>query len=96
MDKKLLRIKIPEGIKFADLKLARNATTGEVSFKWAPVEAICNETGLDIEIFRKGREDNIAELIVAWYAAAQEQESEVFDPVAEELITEVLAEDGAF
>lgn len=85
-------ITIPDGVRFADLRLARDPD-GHVSFDWRPVEIICAASGLDVEIFRAGPEDNVASLLVAWYAAAR-AEGEPPDPVQDDLIAETLLEDA--
>ena len=36
-----MKLAIPEWVEFADLKLTRDPATGDVSFDWAPIEAIC-------------------------------------------------------
>jgi len=86
-------IEIPDGVGFADLKLARDAT-GDVSFDWSPIERICAASGLPIEVFRDSSEDNIAGLIVSWYQAHRADGGPP-DAVAEDLITEMIAEERA-
>lgn len=83
---------IPDGIRFADLKLARNPDTGAVSFDWAPIERICEASNLPIDVLRDGPEDNVAGLIVSWYAAHR-QSGGAADPVADDLIAEAVAEE---
>lgn len=56
-------------LKFSKLRLARDPETGGVTFDWEPIERLCEYNNLDIEIFEKGPEDNVAGLIIAWYAA---------------------------
>lgn len=56
-----MRIKIPTGINFADLNLARDPSTGEVLFNWKPIETLCDYNGLDIAVFRERHEDLVAE-----------------------------------
>lgn len=90
MDK--LKIEIPDGLDFADLKLARDTSTGDISFDWSPVERLCKHNSLDISIFRERHEDNVAGLIIAWYAAHRKRGGSP-DPVAEDLINEARAED---
>jgi hypothetical protein len=36
-----VRVTIPDGVEFADLHLARDASNGSVRFSMAPIEAIC-------------------------------------------------------
>jgi hypothetical protein len=93
MERQLATIAIPDGVKFADLKLQRDPD-GAVSFDWAPIERICAASNLPIELLREGPEDNVAGLITRWYAAHREGGGEP-DPVQEDLIAETLAEDAA-
>jgi hypothetical protein len=85
-----LRVTIPEGLSFEALKLTRKPTG--ISFDWAPVEAICDASGIDINLFRESDEGNVAALIVAWYAEHL-QRGGVRDAIADDLIGEAQAED---
>lgn len=62
-----------------------------MEFDWAPIEAICVASGLDIALFRDQHEDNVAGLIAAWYAMHR-QRGGASDPVQEEIIAEALSE----
>ena len=84
---------IPEGLRFSELGLARDAS-GDVSFDWAPIERICQASGIDVELFRDGPEDNLASLLTAWYRAHLAAGG-TRDPVYEDLIGEVRIEDEA-
>jgi hypothetical protein len=84
---------IPADVLFSDLKLARDAS-GSVSFDWAPIERICAASGLDIALFREGPEDNLGALLASWYQGHRAAGGER-DPVYEDLIGEVAAEDAA-
>lgn len=84
---------IPEGLQFSELRLARNAS-GDVSFDWAPIERICQASGIDVALFRDGPEDNLAALLTAWYRTHLAGGGER-DPVYEDLIGEVRFEDAA-
>lgn len=64
----LTRIAIPDDIHFSDLRLCRDSD-GAVSFDWAPVERICAASGVPVELFRDGPEDNVAGLLMTWYRA---------------------------
>ncbi len=94
MSKKLLGVKIPDDLRFADLQLARDQQTLAVSFNWQPIERICEASGIALTIMRDGPEDNVAGLITAWYAHHREAGGEP-DPIAEQLIREVHREDAA-
>ena len=88
-----LTITIPDGVRFADLKLARDPQTGDLEFEWAPLERICEASGIDLAVFRDAPEDNVAALLVAWYHAALAN-GEPRDPVQDDLIAEARAEDA--
>jgi|CXWL01.1.fsa_nt_gi hypothetical protein len=94
MSKKLLGVKIPEHLRFADLQLARDPITRAVSFNWDPIEAICRASDIDIAIMRDGPEDNVSCLIVVWYAFHRETGGDQ-DPIQEQLLREVRREDAS-
>lgn len=89
-----MKLAIPEGVKFSDLKLTRNSSTGDVSFDWGPIEAICDASGVDVRNFKECDEDNVGGLIVAWYESHRAAGGAV-DQVAEQVIAEVEAESVA-
>ena len=93
MQQQLTRVAIPEGLDFADLHLARDAD-GAVSFDWSVIERICQASGMPVELLREGPEDNVAGLLIGWYCAHLERGGAA-DPVAEDLLAEVRAEDAA-
>ena len=93
MQQQLTRVAIPEGLDFADLHLARDAD-GAVSFDWSVIERICQASGMPVELLREGPEDNVAGLLIGWYCAHLERGGAA-DPVAEDLLAEVQAEDAA-
>lgn len=93
MQQQLAKVAIPEGLDFSDLHLAR-AADGGVSFDWSVIERICAASGLPVELLRQRPEDNVAGLLVAWYQAHR-QRGGASDPVAEDLLGEVLAEAAA-
>jgi hypothetical protein len=62
------RIVIPVDVQFADLKMARDPKTGDMAFDWAPIERICEASGIDIRLFRDESEDNVGGLLAHWYA----------------------------
>jgi hypothetical protein len=62
------RIVIPVDVQFADLKMARDPKTGDMEFDWAPIERICEASGIDIRLFRDESEDNVGGLLAHWYA----------------------------
>ena len=92
MQQQLARVAIPEGLDFSDLRLAREAD-GAVSFDWAVIERICAASGMPVELLREGPEDNVAGLLIGWYCAHRERGGKA-DPVAEDLLAEVRAEDA--
>ena len=92
MDKTL--ISIPLGMTFADLRLARDPQTGDVSFDTSVIEHIEQESGLPAGFFMGRHEDALAALITTWYSAHRAAGGDA-DPVADDLIAEVRAEDAA-
>ena len=93
MQQQLTRLAIPDDIEFATLRLARDAD-GAVSFDWSVIERICQASGMPVELLREGPEDNVAGLLIGWYCAHLERGGAA-DPVAEDLLAEVRAEDAA-
>ncbi len=93
MQQQMAKVAIPDDLDFSDLRLARDPDGG-VSFDWAVIERICEASGLPVEMFRDAHEDNVSGLIVGWYQAHRQQGGES-DPVAEDLIAEVVAEEKA-
>lgn len=87
------RITIPDNIAFADLQLSRDSD-GAVSFRWSVIERICKASGLSVDLVAADPEEHVAALIVAWYQAHRQQGGAP-DPVAEDLIAEVEAEECA-
>lgn len=88
-----LEIRIPDGLEFSALKLSRDPVTRDIEFSWEPIEAICEASGIDIAVFRDQHEDNVGGLIVAWYAHHRANGGAP-DPVQEQLLAEVQAEDA--
>lgn len=84
-----LRITIPEGLAFEALQLSRSAAG--IKFDWRPIESICAASGIDIALLRNTGEDNIAGMIITWYAEHRARGGAP-DAVAEQLIAEVAAE----
>ena len=93
MQQQMAKVAIPNDLDFTDLRLALEPD-GSVSFDWAVIERICEASGLPGEVFRDASEDNVSGLIVGWYQAHRQHGGEA-DPVAENLISEVLAEERA-
>lgn len=85
-----LNFVVPEGVDFANLKLARDSD-GHVSFDWHPIEAICTANNIDITYFRNSA-DAVAEFVNAWYERHIEHGGAP-DKVQEQLREEVLLED---
>jgi hypothetical protein len=93
MQQQLTRLAIPDDIEFSALRLARD-DDGAVSFDWAVIERICRANNLPVELLREGPEDNVAALLIGWYSAHRKAGGAA-DPVAEDLLAEVQAEDAA-
>ncbi len=92
--KKNTHISIPLGMAFSDLRLARDPQTGDVSFDTVVIKRIEAESGLPAGFFMNQHEDAVAALITTWYSAHRAAGGDA-DPVAEELLAEVRAEDAA-
>lgn len=88
----LVRLVIPDGVDFSDLKLTRDPDTGDVSFDWTPIERICEASGIDADVFRSDPEDNVSGLIVRWYTEHRAAGG-AHDPVAADIIAETMLED---
>ena len=87
-------IAIPQGMTFADLRLARDPQTGDVSFDTVIIERIEAASGLPAGFLMGQDEDALADLIATWYASHLAAGG-ARDPVADDLIAEVRAEDAA-
>ncbi|WP_298235630.1 hypothetical protein [uncultured Azohydromonas sp.] len=87
-----LRVTIPDGIEFADLCLSRDVGEGQVRFKIAPIEAICEASALDLDQFLEGPEPLVGLLIAAWYAAHIRRGGPP-DPVQEDIMEEARLEE---
>lgn len=92
--KQITHISIPHGMAFSDLRLARDAQTGDVSFDTAIIERIEADSGLPAGFFMDQDEDALASMLTGWYAAHRAAGG-ASDPVAEDLLAEVRAEDAA-
>lgn len=89
-----MKIIIPLNLDFSALKLARDSSTGgDMEFDWAPVEAICEASGIDVSIYRDSHEDNVAELLTVWYTEHLARGGDP-DPVMQEIVSEIRAEDA--
>lgn len=84
---------IPAELDFSDLHLARDPA-GSVSFDTAVISRIEQASGLQAGFFMGQAEDAVAELIVSWYSQHLAAGG-AHDPVADDLIAEVRAEDAA-
>lgn len=92
--KQITQITLPDGMTFSDLQLARNSTTGDVSFSASAVERIEAASGLPQGFFMGQDEDALGSLIATWYATHL-QAGGARDPVADDILAEVRAEDAA-
>lgn len=84
-------IRIPDGMRFAELRLTRDPD-GSVSMDLGVVRRIAEASGIDDPAALLGNEDALSALVVAWYHAARAA-GEPPDPVQEDLIDEAAAED---
>ncbi len=93
MEQRKAKVVIPENLSFSDLGLKR-LDTGKIEFDWNVIKQICESSeGLPLEHLEEGPEDNVVGLILGWYMVIRENGGES-DPVAEELVSEVMKEDG--
>lgn len=83
-------IEIPADVSFEDLQLSRDPVTGVVAFDLEPVERVCDANDIDVDSFLTN--DNIGALLSAWYQAHLASGGAP-DPVQEQLLAEVEAED---
>ncbi|WP_460884063.1 hypothetical protein [Pseudaeromonas pectinilytica] len=93
MQQQLTQFAIPDDVSFSDLHLARDPDGG-ISLDWAPIERICEASGLSIDLFRSGPEDNLAALVTRWYTVHRQNGGDA-DAVADDLFTEALIEGAA-
>lgn len=87
-----IQIQIPNDLDFSALKLSRDPVTLDVSIDRRPLEIICELSKIDIAILEM--DDNIAEILNAWYRAHLLRGGAP-DPVQEQLWAEVQAEAAA-
>lgn len=81
---------LPQARGHAELR--RHPVSRAISFAWTPIERICEASGVDVQIFSAGDENNVAGLIVARYVIHR-QHGGAPNAVAEQLFAEVDAED---
>lgn len=86
-----MKITIPGDLPFSALHLGRDPD-GSVSFDRATIELVERASGLEPGFFLEQDEDAVAELIVGWYSQHRAEGGEP-DPVAEDLLAEIRAED---
>ena len=86
-----LKIRLPEEIDFASLQLSRDPLTRQISFEWEPIEALCESSGIDADIFLHGPQSNVAGLLVAWYAEHIRSGGQR-DAVADQMLIEAITE----
>jgi hypothetical protein len=82
-----LRVTIPDGVEFAQLRLSRDVANGRVRFNMAPIAAICEASDLDLTELVDGPQPLVVPLIAAWYRA-HISEGGAPDAVQEDLLEE--------
>lgn len=92
MQHKTFTLVIPDGLEFAELGLARDSD-GALSFNWEPIERICSASGIPVETFKNGHEDNVGSLIVRWYMEHLKNGG-CMDAVQDDLIAEAAIEES--
>jgi hypothetical protein len=83
----VVKIAIPKGVAFSDLKLNWDSGKGDVVFDWTPIEAICKASGIETVVYRDAPRDGVLGLIASWYQAHLKHGGE-HDEVADELFAE--------
>lgn len=86
-----LGIAIPAGVVFSDLNLERDPVTRALRFDWAPIEAVCEASGLDVAMFKESDEGHVIDLLLNWYGFNLASGGGR-DAVMEQVIAEVEAE----
>lgn len=86
-----VRVTIPDGVEFSDLRLSRDMDNGRVRFSMAPIAAICEASELDLNELVQGPQPLVGLLIASWYAA-HISEGGAPDPVQEDLLEEARLE----
>ena len=87
-----LTLQVPDDLDFTALDLRRDPVTQEVLVAWAPIERICELSGVDPRIFLESHEDNVSRLVVAWYDMHRHHGGAP-DAVAEQLLAEAVADE---
>lgn len=93
MTQQLTTVAIPDNVSFDDLQLTMDPD-GHISFNTDVIAKICRASGVDIRVFEDGPEDNLSELINAWYRAHLSNGGDKH-PVMEALIQEVGIENAS-
>lgn len=88
---KQLKISIPEHLTFQNLGLGRKKD-GSITFNADVINDILRHSKIDPKLFWESDEDNMAGLIIDWYANHLKNGG-AHDPVADDLIAEAMAED---
>lgn len=91
MRKKIIKLTANTG-DFSALQLQRDPKNGDLTFAVAPIERLCTANNMDAALILAS-EDSTSGLIVAWYAA-HIAAGGAPDPVAEDLLAEIRAEDA--
>jgi hypothetical protein len=86
-----LCVTIPDGVDFADLCLSRDVDDGQVRFRIAPIEAICEASDLNLDDILQGPQPLVV-LIAAWYRVHIAQGGTP-NPVQEDLLEETCLEE---
>jgi hypothetical protein len=86
-----LRLTIPQGVDFADLHLSRDPEDGSLVFDMAPIQAICEASGIDFDEMVDGAEPLAALFIASWYELHLQRGGKA-DPVLEDFMEEAWLE----
>ncbi len=84
---KQFTLSVPETLDFADLGLWHDQDTGAIQFNWSAVHELADHNQINRSVFDNS--DNVATLIVTWYAAHL-QNGGAKDMAAERMVKAVL------
>lgn len=86
---KQFSLSVPETLDFADLGLWHDQDTGAIQFNWSAIHELAEHNQINRSVFDNS--DNVATLIVTWYAAHL-QNGGTKDMAAERMFSAVKAE----
>ena len=88
------KIILPDGVQFADLKLEREPVTKRLLYRAGPLHALAVANGIDQQTLFADDDDWAALLVAEWYRAHRQAGGDP-DPVAEQVLAEVAAQQAS-